>query len=279
MKDWLSDYVAATNDASKRSRWVLLVLIVTLVFVFAAYHNSKQNAWLRYRVELTSVALKCVRQAPCNGEDDHRARAFLLAWKFVSDDDAKLTFAAIASAYPHLEREIDSQLNHQRQLLLDNVVKLIVPFLGFQFDINDLGLYAGIAFVTVMAMLHYSLRREHGNIEFCLQAPGQPAGDEVRKLLLMKQVFAGVQQQGTGMLSAAILRRLPLLPVVLPVILQGAIVYMDFSTFENGRALSVPNTIALYIAEGAALIACFFLTLYCIDEMLKIDRCFRPPKG
>src|SRR5206468_12598531 len=47
---------------------------------------------------------------------------------------------------------------------VDNSWVIRVPFFGFSFDVNDLGLLGGIGFLTILVCLRFCLSRELNNL-------------------------------------------------------------------------------------------------------------------
>ena len=75
---------------------------------------------------------------------------------------------------------------------VDNSWIIRVPFLGFSFDVNDLGLLGGTGLLVVLVCYRFFLTREVDNLRLSFEEArriGKAELEEFYKLLAMRQVF------------------------------------------------------------------------------------------
>ena len=110
---------------------------------------------------------------------------------------------------------------------------------GITFDINDLGLFAGITFPLLLLWLIVSLRREAENMRALFAETSDDELPAVYRLISMTQVFSVPPKITDKPTFAASLWKLPKsLLFVAPAGVQTAMAWLDWSTLPWGRTLN-----------------------------------------
>lgn len=191
---YLRRYLEAAERSSSRTRWSTIVLAIASVLCFIAAWNVEEFGWLRNRREVIhrareySAAGESARLALLTHESEserqlyRRASDWLKSNNLKSDRDlvripiafARVTKSDSARAAPDtIEASLTVDLDAVAlELMAGNIerawvesfVVLDVPFLGISFDVNDLGLIAGLAFTIVLLMRKLSLDSERHNL-------------------------------------------------------------------------------------------------------------------
>lgn len=172
----IQDYLDATGDASKRSRAVTIVLVVASIVVFAGWLNSLESQWMQERMlrlqniedpYVESYIGKYPEESKYHGD----GAAYMRAKTLYQDRYLEL-YSGMEKAY------------------IDNFLVIKVPFLGFTFDVNDLGLLGGIGFLAILACYRFFLSRENDNLKLSFDEADRLCRlEEFYKLLAMRQVF------------------------------------------------------------------------------------------
>src|SRR4051794_25498210 len=116
--DFLQQYVDAAKEATTRTRQILLVMIVSSILVFAACWNSLEGSWVNQRLVDTRKAVGSSKPGEVPLE-----QYFKLMW--------------------------------MQRIRAEQVSQIHVPFLGINFDVDDLGMLGGIAFVVLLIWVNY----------------------------------------------------------------------------------------------------------------------------
>lgn len=275
----LNRYIESAGDASKRSRWVLLVLIVSSVFGYASYLSSRTEAWPWHRLELLNTTIRCIQKhdnphIPCTRREVEAASAFLTRWQYTD------TEAHTVDELARLDIDVnalDHHLLHQRDIIMDRIASQNVPILGFTFDVNDLGKIATMTFVILLLVLLLALRRERQNVELLRNRAIKIAGGsntaalaEARDMIYMRQVFSIIADPNPKrrFFKRALLSigsKLHIGIVWVPVWVEWKIFRMDLGTMGIGEALNSSSTTFLLawelIGGGFSIVLALLATL------------------
>jgi hypothetical protein len=248
----LQDFLDATTDSSRRTRTILITLVVACVLSLAGFLNSLPTGWMLQRMQTVSDP------ASAYVEQKLGVRADL------TDDRYRSLQSAITRAY------------------VDNVLTVRVPFFGITFDINDLGLIAGIAFVTLLTLLRFGIRTETISLRLAFKAATEAArGDSGQlesfyDLLAMRQVFTFPPLEDPTVNWVAsrprILRMIPKLICLLPVVVYSLVAIHDYATMAIGSAISPMHARILLIYTGVFWLIIVALALWCFVRLIGIDR-------
>lgn len=102
----LQDYLDATSDSAKRTRTVLVALVVACVLAFAGFLNSLGGSWMLSRVHSFS-----------DPKSEYVVNKLGFTPVSEQDDRYKEFYTAVVRAY------------------VDNAFTIRVPFFGFTFDV------------------------------------------------------------------------------------------------------------------------------------------------
>lgn len=154
---------------------------------------------------------------------------------------------------------------HISQMRLENIIGIDVPFLGVIFDVNDLGVFAGLSFFVIVAWLRNALRKEYTNLRevFSLARKWDSVESYYRYLNMRvlfsmpmrldrldydyfekdkcrpwyKRFFVEKAAPSTGR-TLMVLRWIPLLLASLPAIILILIIWHDSQTMDYGQLSS-----------------------------------------
>jgi hypothetical protein len=197
--DEIYKYVEGARAASDRVRFVLLILVTASILAFSAFWNSRESGWVRQRLHLARVGLQM-----CSAVKDpqYDGPNFDDPSKLLKED---IPLVAEARAF-YFRRHYHSCENLRfavrdfEKIMTEDIGFVHVPFFGFGFDINDLGMLSGIAFVVMMMWLRLSLESEFRCVKMTfdrakeIDGPSSPPDTlaHARRLLGMHQVFTHV---------------------------------------------------------------------------------------
>lgn len=175
--------------------------------------------------------------------------------------------------------ELLHDLERFRDLFIDDVIALDIPFLGVSCDVNDLGLVAGLAFAIILLLRWRSFAAERYAIERTLAlAQGTPYQKTVYEIVALKQVLTVPRRsladapgtrswKGPGAArSPKALRLLRLLWKsidIAPLAVLTLVLGSNLATFEVGymtspigAVVSIAASAALWLATGGLTIRC-----------------------
>src|SRR5579862_7156633 len=167
----LSDLLASTSTSTSRSRTTVFVMTGASIIAFAAAWKAMPFSWHRARVKSAAAAVDYLRQhqPPKKFKDlDERARARLCAID-VRDEESWQNHLKVGKSVAEArgfvdERHARAYLNALEANSIDTVSLVHIPIFGFTFDVNDLGMIAGIGFVVLLITLRLALSREVQNL-------------------------------------------------------------------------------------------------------------------
>jgi hypothetical protein len=214
----LQDYLDATNDASKRTRTLVIVLVVASVLAFVGFLNSFRYSWMLSRIK--SLA----------HYDSQYVEGKLGFVPTSATDERYLQFyTAVVRSY------------------VENAFTIKVPFFGFSFDVNDLGLLGGIGFIVILILLRFSLRSETVSLRVAFKAVREESKNNPKllatfyDLLAMRQVFTlphlEDEEKGWKVRKLWLLEFLAKSSCFLPVLVYGFVAIHDFMTIDSIGAL------------------------------------------
>jgi hypothetical protein len=231
MKDTLSwetrKALEEAEESSDRARRVLTILLVTSILVFMAAWNSRYYGWLQLR-------LRAAEQK----EKTEKART-----RAQNPPEATV---------PPEGRQAASAFDTIQRLAAERSRFVLVPTLGFGFDVNDLAIIAGVSFVLLLVWLHFSIGRERLNVlELFRRARADGSLRDAYELLAMTQVLSTppnlkVEFAGSGWGGAT--KYLFWIPLGV----QAFVVVHDLATYDRAHALSPDWSIAT-MALGTGL--------------------------
>jgi hypothetical protein len=254
----LKDYLDASTDASKRTRTITIILAVASILAFTALLNSLQSQWMHRRMVLL---------ADING-DYLKGKIGEYPRRITYSDEASYQHGIMLyeSRYKELYAAVE-------RAYVENSFVVRVPFLGFAFDINDLGLIGGIGFFVILSCHRFFLSREINNLRLSFEAAKRVSEEEVEmfyNLLAMRQVFTVPQTQHIN--RSTFLVMAPKLLTWLPLVIYVAITLHDLTTATIGKMLEDGHYRVLITSEVVFVFALLWLSYSVSLRLSRMDR-------
>jgi hypothetical protein len=244
----IQDYLDATSDASKRTRWAVTVLVISCVLGLIAYVNGLPNNWGLQRLQAMARS------------DSARGRHL---------NDSALTFGLRDSAEIS-QKQFDARYQALLKTYIETSTIVRIPFFGVAFDVNYLGLFGGISFLSILLYLRFCISREVDNLRISfLEAERLHSLEPFYTLLSMRQVIT-VPHSRTRRVSPA-LSLAPKLLCVIPLLLYIAIMFNDFRTEEKGNSINADHTNTLLAQEVVFVALILMVTLSVLIRWWRID--------
>jgi hypothetical protein len=155
-------------------RFILLTIVLTSVLFLTSLVNSFQNSWMKARI------------------DTHRKVYEMMTTGYHGDDLAKIQKFKEAKGFIHPE-EVMALLDEYNRTYIEIALTPKVPFIGIDYDINDLSLVSGV----IIGLLYFAfvycltLRLTHLTATFdaCGSLPQGPDIDSAKLLIKMDQIL------------------------------------------------------------------------------------------
>ena len=144
----LSHYISVFNTSAGRVRYIMFIIMALSVTILVSQWNTTDWSWAQPRYKVLLAVYQDAR--PLN---DQKANELV----------RKETDGRFAT-----REELAETLREYRARLIERVFFAQIPGLGVSFDINDLGLFSGIAYTLLLLLLVFSLMREHENLYLAL---------------------------------------------------------------------------------------------------------------
>lgn len=307
---YIEQYIDASAKSADRARFVLIVLITASVLSFFAYWNSSPSGWLNSRLIVASDALKFYDEHDDKGKAIYRDEEsfdnvvwprFFSLQTYNKETDAKKKQEYLNQHWPAFDRARKfvrssfvqqsrfADLEHLRRYIeglermrTERVLSITVPFFGIVFDLNDLGVFAGITFVIVLLLFRFSLLRELRNLRLVFRQVHSV--EDLRlcyDMLSMQQVLTippqiERYQSERNFWSIPNLQELfwqyvPSLLILLPLLVHLNIFITDYQTYPMAEEI-YPGTVYSLWANGILLGLNVLLTLLCIYLGWKVGR-------
>jgi hypothetical protein len=256
----LHDYLEATSEAARRTRFVVITMVVACALIVGALINSLQHQWMFERIhtfygpqvephkgyvkgkilppELAEKSSFSLDLSGCQGCDNEKYKAF---------------YDAMVKSY------------------VENTLAFKVPLFGFNVDVNDIGMIGGLAFIVILVMYRFCLIREVDNLRIAKQAAEHENQlREFYNVLAMRQVFT-IPPSDTKTTYSKTLDRLPKLICALPVLVQLTVTSHDIWTFRLGNSISPAHNSVLIGLEVIFVLYILLLTKNVTGRIIEID--------
>lgn len=252
LTDETKQRIDACAAASTRARSVLVVMIVASVLVFSGWWNGRGDSWLAAYYSIADNLLRTsAGQAARDSEVAERAAKLqaMAGW----DEE---TLRAIKKEY--------------YEAWFSNGILIKIPFFGVAFHSADLGLLGGFTFVVILLWLIFSLGGEKANLEATFRHARESQNlAAVYEILAMRQVLT--IPPGTGETRSRLWGKLPKILFLLPLAIQGLVVYGDLRTADIGRLIS-PSSASTVLSVGiGSLVLLAVLTLNALVVSEQVD--------
>jgi hypothetical protein len=270
------------EESSKRARWIAFLIQIAAVLVLASVWLETPNDWATLRLEAAQFAvryLECEPQArypipirdsfPENASEPLKNLSTEISHKTnngfapLSREELDIAYNCQANPLKPEEREeakkyvstwhlslIQARKNvaDLQQVMNARVLAVGVPVLGIVFDVNDLGLIAGITFSILLSWLFFTVRRQDKNVrhvfkmarESPIHIDGKSMLETTYKLMRMTQVLSippGIERDSRDMTLIRQLTRVPNVILWTAVVAQGIVLVEDLATMDRANAL------------------------------------------
>ncbi len=271
-----SSYLEANIESSKRTRIVLLALVMASVLALSGFLNSFKHGWASQRLQ---------RIIDPNSNYSQKYLYTDSAGQKSKHGDAKATAPSINADSSNI-REVSQKYSLQKNTredqyrslydafihsFIENTFTIRVPFFGINFDVNDLGLLGGLALSVILFLLRYSLARELDNLTFSFRlSENENALQPFYHLLAMRQVLTIPPR--TGNEDVKRLNFIPKILLFFPLFVQTAVTLYDAYTMPVGFQISRAHSIFNFIFNLLFGMLLLWLTLECLNVWKKIDQ-------
>lgn len=198
--------IKAAKESSDRGRWVLLAMQVACIVVFVAAWHELPEDWTFTRLQTAQAAVWLLDCGPNHPEQvldptkatDSAGRPHENCHYMGSDgkptinpfsDQELKSGRKFLAEWKLSPSEARKQLDELQNSLVERAMNVSVPFLGISFDINDLSLLGGAAFLLLLVWFYYSLNREEINISDLFKNVSDQELVETYQLISMTQVL------------------------------------------------------------------------------------------
>jgi hypothetical protein len=269
----LQDYVETATDASNRSRYLYIILLVTTILIFIGLWNSFYNSWM----------VGDIREAYRPLNDDYIKSLFNITDKDLAGYKAKRCdaetaaktecFECCASTAELAVRDIQQSL---MQTHTENRTIIRIPILGIPMHVNDLGLFGGVTLLVLLILMRTSLSREIKNLGYSFKnALANRKLDKFYDALARRQLFTIPHMKGEK-------RNRYLSKAPYAVFLMTAAVYLlqfsyDFFTYVKFHRynselqqvfteFAIPTTLVLVCIEGLFALTILVVAVRCMER-------------
>lgn len=254
----IRDYLEASTDASTRTRTITIVLAVASILAATALLNSLQSQWMHGRMlrlgDLHSDYAKSKlgpypEKSPSISDEAYKHAVQLYETRYLD------LCSAVEKAY------------------VDASFSVRAPFLGFVFDVNDLGLVSGIGFLVILGCYRFFLSREIDNLRLSFQQAKNIGEREVREfyvLLAMRQVFTVPQTEYIN--RSLFLSIAPKLLTWCPLLVYVSITVHDFLTANIGGNINRTRNEILLVSEIVFSFLLLWLSYSVTTRLLRMDQ-------
>ncbi len=249
----LEQCILASESASRRARTILIGLVIASVVAFFAYWNSREDSWIALR---------------------YRALVKLLGSTAASQPAASTAQSQVADIHKTDMSQWKAQIEAQAlaEQLYSNVVLVRLPFIGVVFDVNDLAMFSGIAFLITLTLLLLSQLREYANTEETFALARRVSASNLKAtyvILSMHQVLTVPPKIESSLPQPwrYSIRAMFCLPVSVMIL----IVQNDFGSFPVAYSLAPRMTLYLLGINAALTVAVGYMTVKCVRVSRRLD--------
>ncbi|HEX8282825.1 MAG TPA: hypothetical protein VF588_05700 [Pyrinomonadaceae bacterium] len=283
----VEDYVETATDASNRSRYLYIILMISTILILIGWWNSYYESWMvgdmRYAYKPRNF----------NGQSDDK---FVVNLMNIPDKDlpnyekrrcdtnpeAWECFECCASPAQLAVRDFQQSV---MQMHTENRITLRVPILGVPLHVNDLGLFGGITLIVLLLLMRTSLSREIKNLGYSFKhALSNQMLDEFYDALARRQLFTIPHMKGER--RNRYLSKAPDAVFVLAVLAYLIQVVYDAYTylkvdrynvelsgiFEKIQNFHLPVTMLIILLEWALAVVVIILAGRCMERHYYIYR-------
>jgi hypothetical protein len=279
--DWRSEeapdgkyYVDAVILAGQRSRAIISIVLILLVFTLTAIRNNYDPAWKYTLIQLYEDLHDCLLQ---NNFDDPKCKPLKDRIEQLKRRPARvedvLSFATDAEfflqgAYGDRDfarlnetkiKEIETRYN---ALIAKEATSeaISIPLLGSEIDYNDIWLVSGVFMFWLLLALYASSEQEYRNLRFIFEQKPQYAD-----LVIMHQVLhllSGIKSVGRIVLA---------LVWMMPTYLYLYLFYTDLDTYSlSVISVGRSRTHVEYGLEAITVIGVILANIGCLRSQIRL---------
>ena len=161
--DWerLKFYLDGVGEASKRSRVVFYIILLSSAMIFAFYWKTREGSWLEHRINLRHSLLNHWEELKSPTYTDH-----------VSDEERKRLRGALEKMGIGLQTPVDKDFLQRQLYNLDDQFNgtFKVPFVDVTFDINDFLLFSSLQLNVLAIVFLFCLIREEETLRISFES-------------------------------------------------------------------------------------------------------------
>jgi len=281
------DYLKTAEDAAKRSRTILIVLLVASVLTFMGFLNSMKANWMLHRIWALNDAGTFTEDSLNQSTLSQAEKDRIL--KGIKYRDARIGYPPNPICGKEEFNKKEDEVQNEKALYqkkfdhfytslmnsyIENSYTIRVPFFGVTFDINDLGVLGGAGLLIILFWYLIALMREIDNLRWSFKmaiARLGNCGEGIQNfyhLLAMGQVLTVPRMHGSKRL---VVSHTPKVFVILPVAVHWMVTKYDCSSLEIGFQIDLAHTLLNVKIEVALLLAILLLTIVCLIKGREIN--------
>ncbi len=264
--DFLSGIIDRTALSTKSVRSTLLIAVVASILAFISVFNTLEFGWFTSRADLHKQM-----EEWCNNEPDSIELA-----ENTKLDRWHVWFEGQKKVNPKYCEDLeDDEVKFWKDRRNNALYTVDVPWLGIQFDINDLGLFTGIALIVIMLTLNYNMILKHQNLSKSISMIKRLETTEERRnyfdLLASSQIINLPSAKKRTELPW-VLKFISRALLSLPVIAHGFIFFVDVNSVGKVLYINFQYVLFTTIAAGILLVILLFQTIGCYRVETQTDR-------
>ena len=269
-------YVKAAASSTDRARTVMIVMVSASVLVFVGFWNSRPGGgWLDRRIEIRRDALRFFNEpgkVPFDPKQDPSLTAkdptrFERAIQFIHNSNFN-------TSSPEDKTQLLEEITELRRIRTEKIRLIQVPFFGAVFDMNDIGVFAGVTFIIVLLWFRYSLSRELRNLRLAFKEAEDKGHLKLcYDLLAMQQVLT--VPPVAGQKRSIIWVVIPKALFLIPLLILFVHLILNWESREYGYLLSVDLMKRLLIVNAISVVLTAILTSQCIFVSHRIDEAWK----
>jgi len=264
------DYLDAAGDSAKRTRTIIIVLVVASVLIFVGWLNSLPNTWMAERIQALGRAGIALTKSPGALEKDDLESISYLEKK-IGPVPPKYNNGKESDQYQQYMKHYNELYIAMVRAYVDNTFTIRVPFFGTAFDTNYLGLLGGFGFVIILILFRFSITRELDNVKLSFDEARE--GTQLWRLyhLLAMRLVLTIPLMKEKKRSR-FLAFVPKTICFLPLIVHAIVTLNDFYTSNIiGKKISEALTNGTLSEDCFFLVGIIVLTIACYRRWRQID--------
>jgi hypothetical protein len=250
------DFLDSTGESSKRTRLVIVVLVIATFLIFAAVLNSQQKNWMHGRLANLEKIESPYTKAKLGSYPSRNS--------YSTEEEYRSACELYRSRY-------DALWGAVIKTYIDNAWVVRVPFFGFSFDVDDIGFLGGLGFLIILTCLRFCLTREIDNLRLALSEARRIGRlEEFYQLIAMRQVFTVPPNEFINRS-----RFLVYTPKVIPwfsVLVYLVVVFNDFQSRELGKQIQHDRFMYLMGFEYPAALLIISLAMTVTLRLVRLDK-------